>query len=113
MAKRKQLNRDSGQRRALLRSLATSVLANERIKTTHAKAKAAKPVIEKLIELGKRGGLHARRQALSYILDEDVATKLFEVIGPRYKERPGGYTRILKIGPRRGDGAPMALLELV
>jgi len=113
MPRLKKLNRPTGQRRALLRSLATSVLAKERIRTTESKAKTVQPVVEKLIELGKRGGLHARRQALGYILDEDVTTKLFEVIGPRYQDRPGGYTRVLKLGPRRGDGAPMAILELV
>jgi len=113
MPRLKKLNRPSGQRRALLRNLATAVLAEERITTTEAKAKAVQPIVEQLIELGKRGGLHARRQALAYILDEDVTTKLFEVIGPRYQERSGGYTRVLKLGPRRGDGAPMAILELV
>lgn len=107
------LNRASGPRRALLRSLVTSLLAEERIQTTEAKARATRSIAEKMITLGKRGDLHARRQALSYILDESVVTKVFEVLAPRYKDRPGGYTRIVKLGHRRGDGALMVLLELV
>ncbi len=107
------LNRASGPRRALLRGLVTSLLAQERIQTTQAKASATRSIAEKMITLGKRGDLHARRQALSYILDESVVTKLFEVLAPRYQERPGGYTRIIKLGHRQGDGAPMVLLELV
>jgi large subunit ribosomal protein L17 len=105
--------RPANQRRALLRGLATATLKNERITTTEAKAKAIKPVVEKMITLGKRGDLHARRQALSYLLEEDVVTKLFEEIAPRYAQRNGGYTRIYKASPRRGDGAPQAILELV
>ncbi|MTI94202.1 MAG: 50S ribosomal protein L17 [Firmicutes bacterium] len=105
--------RPTNQRRALLRGLATAALKNERITTTEAKAKAVKPVVEKLITLGKKGDLHARRQVLSYVLEEDVVTKLFEDIAPRYAERNGGYTRIYKASPRRGDGAPQAILELV
>ncbi len=107
------LNRPSGARKALLRSLVTSLLAEERIQTTEAKARNARSMAEKMITLGKRGDLHARRQALAYILDESVVTKVFEVLAPRYSDRAGGYTRVVKLGPRRGDGAPMVLLELV
>lgn len=106
-------SRSTNQRRALLRGLVTTVLKNERITTTEAKAKAARPIVEKLISLGKQGDLHARRQVLGYILEEDVVTKLFADIAPRYAERSGGYTRIYKASPRRGDGAPLAILELV
>lgn len=106
-------SRPTNQRRALLRSLATAILKNERVTTTEARAKAARPLVEKMITLGKRGDLHARRQALAYLLEEDVVTKLFAEIAPRYTERAGGYTRIYKAAPRRGDGAPQAIIELV
>ncbi len=106
-------SRPTNQRRALLRSLATAILKNERVTTTEARAKAARPIVEKMITLGKRGDLHARRQALAYLLEEDVVTKLFAEIAPRYTERAGGYTRIYKAAPRRGDGAPQAIIELV
>ena len=111
--KSKRLGRDSAQRKALLRSLVTSFLEKERITTTHSKAKAMKPVAEKMITLAKRNTLHTRRQALSYIYKKDVVKKLFEDIGPRFTERPGGYARIVKIGPRAGDGTEMAVIELV
>jgi large subunit ribosomal protein L17 len=111
--KGKKLSRDSAQRKALLRNLVTSFLEKERIRTTLAKAKATKPVAEKMITLGKNNSLHSRRMALRFIYKKDVVKKLFDDIGPRFKERPGGYTRIVKIGPRSGDGAEMALLELV
>lgn len=107
------LGRPTDQRQAVLRSLTTSLLDHERIETTLAKAKAAARSAERMITLAKRGELHARRQALGFIHDEDVVTKLFEVLAPRYEERQGGYTRVLKLGPRRGDGAPMAIVELV
>lgn len=107
------LGRTSGHRRALLRNMVTSFLARERIETTEAKAKEVQAVAEQMITLARRGDLHARRQAMSYILDEDVVTKLFETIAPRYNERSGGYTRVVKLGQRRGDGAPIAVLELV
>ncbi len=107
------LGRTTSHRRALFRNMVTSLFASERIETTEAKAKEVQPVAEKLITLAKRGDLHARRQAASYMMDEDVVKKLFDVIGPRYTERAGGYTRIIKLGNRRGDAAPMALLELV
>jgi len=96
-----------------LRSLVTSLIINERIETTEAKAKEINRLAEKMITLAKRGDLHARRQALAYILDEDAVTKLFEKIGPRFEARVGGYTRIIKKGYRRGDGAPLVILELV
>jgi large subunit ribosomal protein L17 len=109
----KKLSRDSAQRKALLRNLVTSFLEKERIRTTLAKAKATRPVAEKMITLGKKNSLHSRRLALRYIYKREVVKKLFDDIGPRFSERPGGYTRIVKIGPRAGDGAEMALLELV
>lgn len=111
--KGKKLKRDSAQRRALLRNLVTSFLEKERIRTTLAKAKAARPIAEKMITLAKKNSLHSRRLALRFIYKKDVVKKLFDEIGPRFSERPGGYTRIIKIGPRAGDGAEMALLELV
>lgn len=113
LVKDKRLGRDSSQRKALLRNLVTSFLEKERIRTTLAKAKATKPLAEKMITLAKRNTLHTRRQALSFIYKKSVVKKLFDDIGPRFSERPGGYTRIVKIGPRAGDGAEMAVLELV
>ncbi len=111
---RYQLSRTASQRRALLRGLAKEVIDHERIQTTEAKAKAVKPELEKLITLAKRGDLHARRQALSALGQDKFAVyKLFEEIAPRYSERAGGYTRILKLGPRRSDSSEMVLLELV
>jgi large subunit ribosomal protein L17 len=99
--------------RLLLSGLALSLFEHESIKTTEAKAKALRPYAERLITKAKKGGLHERRQVLSTIEDRDVVAKLFEEIAPRFAERSGGYTRILKLGPRNGDGAPMALVELV
>ncbi|MCK4337728.1 MAG: 50S ribosomal protein L17 [Candidatus Aminicenantes bacterium] len=113
LVKGKKLQRDSAQRRALFRSQVTSFLEKERIQTTLAKAKAVRPLAEKMITLAKRNTLHTRRQALSFIYKRDVVKKLFKDIGPRFMERPGGYTRIIKVGPRAGDGAEMAVLELV
>jgi large subunit ribosomal protein L17 len=107
------LGRTSSHRRALFRNMVTSLFAGERIETTEAKAKEVQPIAEKLVTLAKRGDLHARRQAASYLTDEDALTRLFSVIGPRYTERNGGYTRIVRLGNRRGDAAPMALLELI
>ncbi|MFQ6108464.1 MAG: 50S ribosomal protein L17 [Candidatus Aminicenantales bacterium] len=109
----KKLGRDTAHRRALLRNLVTSLLDKERVKTTLAKAKAARPLAEKMITLAKKDTLHARRQALRFIFKKEVVRKLFEELGPRFSERPGGYTRIVKIGPRAGDGAEMAMIELV
>lgn len=112
MAYRK-LGRDSSARKALFRSILTSFFAKERIETTEAKAKEVSGLADKMITLAKRGDLNARRQVLSFIMDEEVTTKLFDTIAPKYVDRQGGYTRIYKIGPRRGDAAPMAILELV
>ena len=111
---RHKLSRDSAHRKAMLANLCVEVIDHERIKTTQAKAKAVKPEVEKLITLAKGGSLHARRQALSTLgQDRFLVHKLFEEIGPRYAERPGGYTRIVKLGPRRSDSAEMVFLELV
>src|SRR5207247_7694389 len=111
---RNKLSRDSAHRRSLMRNLSRELIEHERIKTSQAKAKAVKPEVEKLITLAKRGGLHARRQALSELgQDRFVVHKLFEEIAPRYSERPGGYTRIIKLGPRRSDSTEMVFLELV
>jgi large subunit ribosomal protein L17 len=109
----KKLGRNTSQRRALLRSLVTSFVEKERIRTTLTKAKETRPIAEKMITLAKTNSLHTRRQALQYIYKKDVVKKLFEDIAPRFTERPGGYTRIIKLGPRAGDGAEMAILELV
>ena len=111
---RNKLSRDTAHRKALLRNLSREVIEHERIKTSQAKAKAVKPEVEKLITLAKRGSLHARRQALAELgQDKFVVHKLFEEIAPRYAERPGGYTRIVKLGPRRSDSTEMVFLELV
>jgi large subunit ribosomal protein L17 len=111
---RRKLNRSASHRKALFMNLAREVLNHERITTTEAKAKAAAPEVERLITLAKRGGLHARRQALASLgQDKFVVYKLFEEIAPRYSERAGGYTRILKLGPRKSDASEMVLLELV
>ena len=109
----KKLGRDSAHRRALYQNLACSLIEHGRIRTTEAKAKAVKPIAEKMITLGRRGDLAARRQATSYLRSRDVVHKLFDEVAPLFKERPGGYTRIVKIGPRPGDSAEMAYLELV
>ena len=111
---RHKLSRDSAHRKALLMNLSKEVITHERIKTTEAKAKAVKPEIERLITLAKRGDLHARRQAAAALgQDKFIVYRLFEEIGPRYAERQGGYTRILKLGPRRSDATEMVFLELV
>jgi len=109
----RKLGRSSAHRRSLYRNLVTDLLNHEKITTTEAKAKEVRGLAERMITLGKQGGLHSRRQALSFILDEKVADKVFVELAPRYGERPGGYTRITKLGPRLGDGAPMVQLELV
>jgi len=109
----RKLGRDSAHRKALFANLASSLIEHEQIVTTLPKAKDLRPIVEKLITLGKRGDLHARRQAISQIGNQDAVRKLFETIGPRYKERNGGYTRVLKAGFRYGDGAPVAVIELV
>lgn len=112
MAYRK-LGRNSSARKALFRSIIVALFTQERIETTEAKAKEISGLAEKLITLAKRGDLHARRQVLAAIVDEEATRKLFDVIAPKYVDRPGGYTRTLKLGNRRGDAAPMAILELV
>jgi len=109
----RKLGRDSAHRKAMLRNLVTDLLREGRITTTEMRAKETRRMAEKMITLGKRGDLHARRLALAYIFDEDVVKKLFDEIAPEYEDRQGGYTRILKLGPRRGDGAEEVYLELV
>lgn len=108
----KKLGRDSAHRKALYANLTCSLLEHGRIKTTEAKAKAVKPYAEKLITLGRRGDLHARRQALSELRSQEVVHKLFAEVGPRMADRPGGYARIVKLGHRPGDAAEMVYLEL-
>lgn len=109
----RQLSRNSAHRWALMRNLITALLREEKIKTTDPKAKELRRWAERVITLGKRGSLHARRQVLAIVSDKAVVRKLFDAIAPRFKDRPGGYTRIVKLGIRRGDAAPMALIELV
>ena len=109
----RKLGKTSDQRRALLRQQVTDLLANGKIETTFYRAKEVQPVAEKMITLGKKGGLFSYRRALSYITKEDVANKLFKEIAPKYADRNGGYTRVTRTGPRRGDAAEMAVIELV
>lgn len=112
MAYRK-FGRDSSARKAMLRDVVTALFDKERIETTEAKAKEVSGLADQMVTLAKRGDLHARRQALAVLTDENVVRKLFDTIAPKYKERQGGYTRVLKLGPRQGDAALMAILELV
>ncbi len=109
----RRLSRPTGHRTALYKNLVRDLFLYEKIVTTEAKAKEARPLAEKMITWGKQGTLHARRQTLAFLGDKDVVDKVFTDIGPRYTERAGGYTRIVKLGPRIGDGASMAQLELV
>ena len=109
----KKLGRDSAHRKALYSNLAGALIEHGRIQTTEAKAKAVRPFAEKMITLGKRGDLHARRQAMAALRSNDVVHLLFNEVAPRFEERQGGYTRIVKLGPRHGDNADMAYLELV
>ncbi|MEG0918618.1 MAG: 50S ribosomal protein L17 [Anaerovoracaceae bacterium] len=109
----RKLGRPSAHRKAMLRNIVTDLFREERITTTDHRAKEARRLAEKMITLAKRGDLHARRQVLAYVYDEYVVTKLFEEIAPKYADRNGGYTRILKLGPRQGDCAEMVFLELV
>jgi large subunit ribosomal protein L17 len=109
----RKFNRRSDHRRSMLANLAASLIKHEQIVTTLPKAKDLRPVVEKLVTLGKRGGLHARRQAIAQMRDIAMVKKLFDVIGPRYKDRHGGYTRVLKAGFRYGDSAPVAVIEFV
>lgn len=108
-----QLGRTPSHRKALLRNLAAQLLRHERIETTQAKAKALRPFAERLITLGKKETLHARRRAAGILQDPDVVRKIFDTLAPRYAQRPGGYTRILKLPTRKGDRAEMAIIELV
>jgi large subunit ribosomal protein L17 len=109
----KKLGRDSAHRKALYANLAGALIEHGRIKTTVTKAKAVKPIAEQMITLGRRGDLHARRQATAFLRSRDVVHRLFTDVAPLFKDRPGGYTRIIKIGTRQGDSAEMAYLELV
>ena len=104
---------DAAHQRLLMANLVASLVAAEAIVTTEAKAKALRPVAERVITKAKKGGLHNHRQIIAYLGDQEIAAKLMDDVGPRYADRPGGYTRILKLGPRKGDNAPMARIELV
>jgi large subunit ribosomal protein L17 len=109
----RKLGRTSSHRKALFRNMVTSLFEHEQIRTTDAKAKELRGVAERMITLGKKGTLHARRQALETIRSKDVTSKVFDELAERYRERPGGYTRVIKIGQRAGDAAPMSIIELV
>ncbi len=111
--KGRKLGRDSAHRKALYSNLAGALIEHGRIRTTEAKAKEVRPIVEKMITLGKRGDLHAHRQAVAFLRSKSVAHLLFSEVAPRFADRPGGYTRVVKLGPRQGDSAPMAYLELV
>jgi large subunit ribosomal protein L17 len=111
--KGKKLNRTSSHRKALFKNMAQAIIKHEQIVTTLPKAKTMKPIVDKLISLGKKGSLHARRQAFSKLRDENMVAKLFGTLAPRYADRNGGYTRVLKAGYRYGDSAAMAVIELV
>ena len=113
MAVQRKLGRPTDQRRAMLRNLVTSFLKHGKIETTETRAKETKNLAEKMITLAKRGDLHARRQVLAFVTEEEVVKNLFENVAPKYAERNGGYTRMYKVGPRRGDGAEVVILELV
>ncbi len=109
----RRFNRTAEHRKAMFANMSAALIKHEQIVTTLPKAKDLRPVVEKLVTLGKRGGLHARRQAIAQLRDEDMVRKLFDVLGPRYQARPGGYLRVLKAGFRQGDNAPMAVIEFV
>ena len=109
----KKLGRDSAHRKALYANLTSSLIEHGRIRTTETKAKAVRPIAEKMITLGRDGSIHARRQALAYLRTQEIVHMLFSEVAPRFRDRPGGYTRVVKLGPRQGDAAPMAYLELV
>jgi large subunit ribosomal protein L17 len=109
----RKLGRDPSHRKALYANLTASLIEHGRIRTTEAKAKEVRPIVEEMITLGKRGDVHAHRQAVAFLRSKSVAHTLFAEIAPRFADRPGGYTRVVKIGPRQGDSAPMAYLELV
>lgn len=107
------LGRNTSHRRALLRNLVTSIILNDRVHTTITKAKASRPIVEKMITLGKNGSVHARRQALAYMMTPESVDRLFKIVAPRYATRPGGYSRIVRTGPRQGDASEMAYIELL
>ncbi len=109
----KKLGRDSAHRKALYANLTASLIEHGRIRTTETKAKAVRPIAEKMVTLAREGTIHARRQALAYLRTQEVVHKLFSEVAPRFVGRPGGYTRVVKLGPRQGDSAPMAYLEFV
>ncbi len=109
----RKLNRTSSHRKALMRNMVTSLLDHERIETTDAKAKELRGLADRMITLGKRGDLHARRQALSVIRSKEVTAKVFDELAERFRDRPGGYTRVIKLGNRVGDAAPISIIELV
>lgn len=109
----KKLGRSSSHRQAMLRNMVTSLIRAEKITTTDAKAKVLKGLADRMVTLGKRGDLHARRQALSFIRDRAMVIKLFDELSPRFRERPGGYTRIVKMGYRHGDNAPVSVIEFI
>jgi len=111
--KGRKLGTDASHTKAMLRSLAAALLANERIKTTETRAKEVRSLVDRIITWGKRGDVHSRRLALAELGDVALVKKVFDDIAPRYKDREGGYTRILKLGPRKGDAAPMVIMELV
>ena len=111
--KGKRFGGDAAHQKAMMANLVASLIAAEGIVTTEAKAKALRPIAEKMVTKAKKGGVHNHRLVVAYIRDKEMASKLFDEIGPRYAERPGGYTRILKLGPRHGDNAPMARIEFV
>lgn len=113
MAIYRKLGRPSAHRNMMLRNLVTSLLKHGRIETTEARAKETKKIAEKMITLAKRGDLHARRQVLAYVTEKEVVKNVFDDIAPKYEDRNGGYTRMYKLGPRRGDAAPMVILELI
>lgn len=109
----RKLNKTASHRKAMFANMAAALIKHEQITTTLPKAKELKPIMDKLVTLSKKGDLHARRQAISKVRDKDQVRKLFDTLGPRYEERPGGYTRVIKAGFRYGDSAPMAVIELV
>ena len=109
----RKLGRTSDQRKAMLRQMTTALLENGKVQTTFYRAKEVQPVVEKMITLGKKGNLAAYRRAMGFITKEDVVSKLFKEVAPKYADRNGGYTRVVRIGPRRGDAAEMAVIELV
>ena len=111
--KGKRFGGSAAHQKAMMANLVASLIAAEGINTTEAKAKAMRPIAEKMITKAKKGGLHNHRQILAFLRDQEIADKLMEDVGPRYADRPGGYTRILKVGPRYGDNAPMVRIELV